>query len=148
MDRRSWLKLSAAFGAAMFGMVSGAQAQDTIKVGELNSYKNFAAFLEPYKKGMELAVDEINASGGVLGKKFEIVSRDDTGNTGEAVRLADELMTREKTAFLIGTFPSTVGLAVARYAKEHKALFIAPEPLPAKTVRSPGNKNPIPPPPP
>src|SRR3546814_3436122 len=97
MDRRSWVKLSAAFGAAMFGMVSGAQAQDTIKVGELNSYKNFAAFLEPYKKGMELAVDEINASGGVLGKKFEIVSRDDTGNTGEAVRLADELMTREKT---------------------------------------------------
>lgn len=140
MDRRSWLKLSAAFGAAMFGMVSGAQAQDTIKIGELNSYKNFAAFLEPYKKGMELAVDEINASGGVLGKKFEIVSRDDTGNTGEAVRLADELMTREKTAFLIGTFPSNVGLAVASYAKEHKALFIAAEPLTDKIVWEQGNK--------
>ena len=54
MNRRSWLKLSAAFGAAMFAM-SGAQAQDTIKIGEMNSYKNFAAFLEPYKKGMELA---------------------------------------------------------------------------------------------
>lgn len=140
MDRRSWLKLSAAFGAAMFGMVSGAQAQDTIKIGELNSYKNFAAFLEPYKKGMELAVDEINAGGGVLGKKFEIVSRDDTGNTGEAVRLADELMTREKTAFLIGTFPSNVGLAVASYAKEHKALFIAAEPLTDKIVWEQGNK--------
>ncbi|MFC3677634.1 ABC transporter substrate-binding protein [Ferrovibrio xuzhouensis] len=140
MDRRSWLKLSAAFGAAMFGLASGAQAQDTIKVGELNSYKNFAAFLEPYKKGMELAVDEINATGGVLGKKFEIVSRDDTGNTGEAVRLADELMTREKTAFLIGTFPSNVGLAVASYAKEHKALFIAAEPLTDKIVWDQGNK--------
>src|SRR3546814_7865457 len=89
---------------------------------------------------MELAVDEINASGGGLGKKFEIVSRDDTGNTGEAVRLADELMTREKTAFLIGTFPSNVGLAVASYAKEHKALFIAAEPLTDKIVWDQGNK--------
>ena len=140
MDRRNVLKLSAAFGAVMFGMVSGAQAQDTIKVGELNSYKNFAAFLEPYKKGMELAVEQINAGGGVLGKKFEIVSRDDTGNTGEAVRMADELMTREKAAFLIGTFPSNVGLAVASYAKEHKTLFIAAEPLTDKIVWEQGNK--------
>ena len=46
-----------------------AAAQDTIKLGELNSYKVFAAFLEPYKKGMELAVDEVNAAGGVLGKQ-------------------------------------------------------------------------------
>ena len=79
MNRRSWLKLSAAFGAAMFAM-SGAQAQDTIKIGEMNSYKNFAAFLEPYKKGWELAVEQANASGGALGKKIEIVSRDDNGN--------------------------------------------------------------------
>jgi branched-chain amino acid transport system substrate-binding protein len=140
MDRRSWLKLSAAFGAAMFGAMSGAQAQDTIKIGEMNSYKNFAAFLEPYKKGMELAVEQVNAGGGVLGKKIEVVSRDDTGNTGEAVRLADELMTREKTAFLIGTFPSNVGLAVASYAKEHKTLSIAAEPLTDKIVWDQGNK--------
>lgn len=139
MDRRSWLKLSAAFGAAMFAM-SGAQAQDTIKIGEMNSYKNFAAFLEPYKKGWELAVEQANASGGALGKKIEIVSRDDNGNPGDAVRIAEELVTREKVAFLIGTFPSNVGLAVASFAKEKKVLFIAAEPLTDKIVWDQGNK--------
>jgi branched-chain amino acid transport system substrate-binding protein len=140
MDRRSWLKLSAAFGAAMFGLVSGAQAQDTIKIGEMNSYKNFAAFLEPYKKGWELAVEQINAGGGLLGKKLEIVSRDDNGNPGDAVRIAEELVTREKVSFLIGTFPSNVGLAVASFAKEKKVLFIAAEPLTDKIVWDQGNK--------
>lgn len=139
MNRRSWLKLSAAFGAAMFAM-SGAQAQDTIKIGEMNSYKNFAAFLEPYKRGWELAVEQVNASGGLLGKKLEIVSRDDNGNPGDAVRIAEELVTREKVSFLIGTFPSHVGLAVASFAKEKKVLFIAAEPLTDKIVWDQGNK--------
>ena len=139
MNRRSWLKLSAAFGAVMFAM-SGAQAQDTIKIGEMNSYKNFAAFLEPYKRGWELAVEQVNASGGLLGKKLEIVSRDDNGNPGDAVRIAEELVTRERVSFLIGTFPSHVGLAVASFAKEKKVLFIAAEPLTDKIVWDQGNK--------
>ncbi len=117
-----------------------AQAQEPIRIGELNSYKVFAAFLEPYKKGMELAVDEINAGGGVLGRKIEIVSRDDNGQPADAVRVAEELLTREKVAFLIGTFPSNVGLAVASFAKERKVLFIAAEPLTDKIVWDQGNR--------
>lgn len=140
MNRRTWLKWSAAFGAAAYLMAGGAQAQDTIKIGEMNSYKNFAAFLEPYKKGWELAVEEVNASGGLLGKKLEIVSRDDNGQPGDAVRIAEELVTREKVSFLIGTFPSNVGLAVASFAKEKKVLFIAAEPLTDKIVWDQGNK--------
>ncbi|WP_374299102.1 ABC transporter substrate-binding protein [Ferrovibrio sp.] len=141
MDRRTWLKWSAAFGIAVAGLMgSGAQAQDTIKIGEMNSYKNFAAFLEPYKKGWELAVEQVNASGGLLGKKLEIVSRDDNGQPGDAVRIAEELLTREKVSFLIGTFPSNVGLAVASFAKEKKTLFIAAEPLTDKIVWDQGNK--------
>lgn len=141
MNRRTWLKWSAAFGIAVAGLMgSGAQAQDTIKIGEMNSYKNFAAFLEPYKKGWELAVEQVNASGGLLGKKLEIVSRDDNGQPGDAVRIAEELVTREKVSFLIGTFPSHVGLAVASFAKEKKVLFIAAEPLTDKIVWDQGNK--------
>ncbi|HLT75829.1 MAG TPA: ABC transporter substrate-binding protein [Ferrovibrio sp.] len=140
MNRRTLLKLSTAFGAALFGFASAAQAQDTIKLGEMNSYKVFAAFLEPYKKGWELAVEEVNAAGGVLGKKLEIVSRDDNGNPGDAVRVAEELLSREKVAFLIGTFPSHVGLAVSSFAKEKKVLFIAAEPLTDKIVWDQGNK--------
>jgi len=126
---------------AMAAVFSGpAAAQGTIKIGELNSYKTFPAFLEPYKKGWELALEEINAAGGVLGRKLEVVSRDDQGNPGEAVRVAEELLSRENVAFLMGTFPSNVGLAVADFAKQKKVLFIAAEPLTDKIVWQNGNK--------
>ncbi len=69
LTRHRLLAGAAALSAAA-SFVLPAAAQDTIKIGELNSYKNFAAFLEPYKKGMELAVEEVNAAGGVLGKKI------------------------------------------------------------------------------
>src|SRR5471032_581623 len=126
---------------AMAAVFSGpAAAQGTIKIGEMNSYKVFPAFLEPYKKGWELALEEINAAGGVLGRKLEVVSRDDQGNPGEAVRVAEELLSRENVAFLIGTFPSNVGLAVADFAKQKKVLFIAAEPLTDKIVWQNGNR--------
>jgi branched-chain amino acid transport system substrate-binding protein len=110
-----------------------------IKIGEMNSYKVFPAFLEPYKKGWELAVEEVNAAGGVLGRKIEIVSRDDNGNPADAVRVAEELVSRENVSLLIGTFPSNVGLAVADFAKQRKILFIAAEPLTDKIVWDAGN---------
>jgi branched-chain amino acid transport system substrate-binding protein len=111
-----------------------------IRLGELNSYKTFPAFLEPYKKGMELAQDEINAGGGVLGRRLEIVSRDDNGNPGDAVRVAEELLSREKVALLMGTFASNVGLAVSDLAKQRKVLFLAAEPLTDKIVWDSGNR--------
>ncbi len=112
----------------------------TIKIGELNSYKVFPAFLEPYKKGWELALEEINASGGVLGRKLEIVSRDDGGTPGDAVRVAEELIAREKVNLLMGTFASHVGLAVANLAAQRKVLFLAAEPLTDKIVWENGNR--------
>ena len=65
--------------------------KDRIRVGELNSYKVFPAFLEPYKKGMELAIDEVNAGGGVLGRKLELVVRDDNGNWFSLTERSEEL---------------------------------------------------------
>src|SRR5829696_5099433 len=103
--------------AALLGLsiAAPASAQGPIKIGELNSYKVFPAFLEPYKKGMELAVEEINARGGVLGRKLELVVRDDGGNPGDAVRVAEELVSRERVNVLLGTFASNVGLAVSNF---------------------------------
>ena len=115
-------------------------AAQPVRLGELNSYKVFPAFLEPYKKGMELALAEINAGGGVLGRPLEIVSRDDNGNPGDAVRAAEELLSREKVVMLMGTFASNVGLAVADLAKQRKVLFLAAEPLTDKIVWEGGNK--------
>jgi len=80
--------------SALMGATLSAQAQNTIKIGEINSYKAQPAFLEPYKKGMELAIDEINAAGGFMGKKYELITRDDNANPGDAVRVAEELISR------------------------------------------------------
>ena len=126
-------------GLVGLALVGQAAAQAPIKLGEINSYKVFPAFLEPYKKGWELAVEEVNAAGGVLGRKIEVVSRDDNGNPGDAVRAAEELLSREGASILIGTFPSNVGLAVADFAKQRKVLFIAAEPLTDKIVWDNGN---------
>ena len=129
----------AALGVALV-MTSLAASAQPIKLGELNSYKVFPAFLEPYKKGMDLALDEVNAAGGVLGRPLEIVSRDDTGSPGDAVRVAEELISREKVVLLMGTFASNVGLAVADLAKQRQVLFLAAEPLTDKIVWENGNK--------
>jgi len=129
-----------ALASAIAGGAPLPAAAQPIKLGELNSYKVFPAFLEPYKRGMELALAEVNAAGGVLGRPLEIVSRDDNGTPGDAVRVAEELLAREKVALLMGTFPSNVGLAVADLARQRKAVFIAAEPLSDKIVWENGNR--------
>jgi len=136
--RRTFLLLSA-IALAACDAAPGLFAQ-TIKLGEINEYKQFPAFLEPYRKGMELAIEEVNATGGVLGRKLEIVSRDDNGVPGDAVRVTEELLTREKVTLVMGTFASNVGLAVADLAKRRQVLFIAAEPLTDKIVWESGNK--------
>src|SRR5213075_2969629 len=120
-------------------IAAGSAGAQPIKIGELNSYKVFPAFLEPYKKGFELALEEINAKGGVNGRKLEIVSRDDGGTPGDAVRVAEELISREKVDVLMGTFASNVGLAVANLAAQRKIVFLAAEPLTDKIVWENGN---------
>src|SRR3990170_7053660 len=132
------------FYFALAGLVAGlatpAGAQQTIKIGELNSYKAQPAFLDPYKKGWEMAIEEVNAKGGVLGKKLEVVSRDDGGDPGVAVRVADELVTREGVNIIAGTFLSHIGLAVTDYAGKKKVFFLAAEPLTDKITWQNGNR--------
>ena len=130
----------AAAAASLVWGLAPAMAQSVIKIGEINSYKAQPAFLEPYKKGMELAVDEINAAGGVNGKKFQLIIRDDNANPGDAVRAAEELVSREQVDVLSGTFLSHIGLAVADFAKQKKFFFLAGEPLTDKIVWQGGNK--------
>jgi branched-chain amino acid transport system substrate-binding protein len=130
----------ACVGALAISLSPMASAQETIKIGELNSYKSQTAFLDPYKKGWEMAIEEINAKGGVLGKKLEVVSRDDGSNPGDAVRVADELVTREGVNILTGTFLSNIGLAVTEFAGKKQVFFLAAEPLTDKITWQNGNK--------
>ncbi len=126
--------------ASLVAIAGSAFAQGTIKIGEINSYKAQPAFLEPYKKGMELAIEEVNAAGGVNGKKLELVIRDDGANPGDAVRVAEELVSREKVDVLAGSFLSNIGLALTDFAKQKKFFFLASEPLSDRIVWQGGNR--------
>src|ERR671921_1905525 len=132
-----WLAL----GAALALGAPAAQAQQApIKLGELNSYAQWAAFTVPYRNGWQMALEEINAKGGVLGRKIEIVSRDDGSTTGDATRVAEELVTREGVSFLFGSFLSNVGVAMADYANQRKILYLAAEPLTDAITMAQGNR--------
>jgi len=140
IDRRRFVSGLAAAGTAFTAQPVRAQG-NPIRVGEMNSYSRFAAFSVPYRNGMQLAQDEINAKGGVIGgRPLEIIFRDDGAAPGDAVRVAEELLTREKVDFLAGTFLSNVGLAVADFANQRKVLFLATEPLSDAVTMAGGNR--------
>src|SRR5271167_3186867 len=126
--------------AAVFASAGPVVADDTIKIGEISSYSAIPSFTEPYRKGWQLALDEINAAGGVDGKKLEVISKDDGGKPADAVTAANELVANDGVAMLAGTFFSNIGLAVSDYAKQKKILFLAAEPLTDAITLTKGNR--------
>jgi branched-chain amino acid transport system substrate-binding protein len=120
---------------------AGKAAQGPILIGEINSYSGIAAgFTQPYRQAVEMAVDEVNAGGGLLGRKVEVRFRDDKGNPAEAIKHAQELVTGERVSLLAGTYLSNVGLAVSDFAKQQKVLFVAAEPLSEALTWSQGHR--------
>jgi branched-chain amino acid transport system substrate-binding protein len=111
-----------------------------IKIGEINSYSSIPQFTTPYKQGWQLAVEEVNAAGGLLGRKVEVIARDDAGKPEEALKHAIELTSSEKVDVLAGGFLSNVGLALADHAVKNKRLFVASEPLTDAMVWDKGNR--------
>src|SRR5271166_4599372 len=126
--------------AAAFAVVGPAVADDTIRFGEINSYSAIPSFTEPYRKGWQLALDEINAKGGVHGKKLVVISKDDGGKPADAVTAANELVSKDEVALLAGTFFSHIGLAVSDFAKQKKVFFLAAEPLTDAVTWSQGHR--------
>jgi len=115
--------------ALVLAMPLAASAQKPIKVGfPMILSGPGALFGEPASKGAQMFVDEINAKGGVLGRKIELLPRDTKGNADEAVRVSRELILKENVDFLVGTLTSAEGPAVSVVAKENKVVFIAPIP--------------------
>lgn len=142
IDRRRFLCAGAAVAAALSAVLGGwpARAAEPIRIGEINSYSGLPAFTLPYRNGWQLALEQINAGGGVLGRPLEVISRDDAGKPGDALTAANELVAREDVVLLMGTFFSHVGLAVADFAAQKKILFIAAEPLSDALVWEKGNR--------
>jgi branched-chain amino acid transport system substrate-binding protein len=130
MRHRDWLL--ALWAAAALAPLP-ATAADTIKIGFPMPLSGPAAvYGVPVTKGAELAVADINAKGGVLGRKLELLPRDSKANADEAVRLARELIIKNNVDFLSGTLTSAEAPAVSTIAKENKVVFVAPV---AKTTR-------------
>lgn len=113
--------------------------QGEIKVGEINSYSSLPGFTEPYRKGLELAVKQINDAGGIKGKKLVVITKDDGGKPGDALTAANELVSRDGVVMIAGGFLSNIGLALSDFAKQKKVLYIAAEPLTDAIVWSKGN---------
>jgi branched-chain amino acid transport system substrate-binding protein len=126
---------------ALAALALSAQAEKPILIGEISSYSTVPAFTLPYRNGWELAVEEVNAAGGLLdGRKLEVISRDDGGKPDNATRHATELLSSQKVDLLAGTFLSNVGLAVSDIALRNRALFVAAEPLTDAMVWEKGNR--------
>ncbi len=139
MQRR--VLLGAARALIFTGLTPSAFAQSgEIKIGEINSYSLLPAFTEPYRKGWQLAVEEVNAAGGINGKKLVVISKDDGGKPAEAQTAANELVSSENVSMLVGTFLSNIGLAVSDFAKQKKVFFLAAEPLTDAITWSKGNR--------
>ena len=125
---------------AILSAPPAAFAADTIKIGEVQTYSKLTSFTVPYRNGWQLALEEINNAGGVMGKKIEVISRDDAGEPGKAVTIAEELILKDKVVLIMGSFLSNVGLAMTDFAKRNKVLYVAAEPLSDAVVWAKGNR--------
>lgn len=127
-------------GLAMLAFAVQAQEGKAIKVGDINSYSAAPLLAGAYRNGWQLALEEINATGGINGRPLEIVSLDDGGKQDAALQQVRALIETEKVDVLIGCYLSNIGLAVSAEAARHKKLFIAAEALTDAITWDKGNR--------
>jgi branched-chain amino acid transport system substrate-binding protein len=100
---------------------------DTVKIGLIASLSGPSAKSgEAITRGMTIAIDEINAAGGLLGKQVELLRRDDEANPGKGLTAARELIQREKVAVLFGGLQTPVSLAIVPFVNQVKVPFMGP----------------------
>lgn len=115
----------AGFAIAIVGGAIPAQAQEVIKFGLVAALSGQSARSgEAITRGLAIAIDEINAKGGVNGKKVVLVTRDDESNPAKGVLAARELVQREQVAVLFGGLDTPVSLAIVPFANQMKIPFI------------------------
>jgi branched-chain amino acid transport system substrate-binding protein len=129
-DRRSLLKAGAVIGVTQLAspFVRTVRAADTVKIGVDNPLTGtYAALGKNEGIGMALAVDEINAKGGILGRQVELSIEDSTsGDAGTAVQKANKLIDRDQVNFIIGNINSALAQAIANVANEKKVFHVVP----------------------
>jgi branched-chain amino acid transport system substrate-binding protein len=107
------------------GLASNAWAVEPIKVGLVAALSGQSAKSgEALTRGLSLAIDEVNAKGGVLGRPLELVRRDDESNPSKGMLAARELVQREKVTLLFGGLDTPVSLAIVPLANQMKVPFM------------------------
>src|SRR5688572_10654844 len=124
MRRMTWLVVLVALTvAASVASVAPAQAPKVVKIGDLGSKVGvFEGYGKYQTMGMQMAVEELNAKGGVLGHKIEIVSEDDETKPAPAVRKAEKLILQDEVKLLVGAVSSGATMAVMDVTKKHKTI--------------------------
>jgi branched-chain amino acid transport system substrate-binding protein len=129
VDRRTLVKSTAALAAAQFAspFVIRARAADPVRLGLDNPLTGtYAAYGKNELVGCQMALDEINAKGGILGRPVELLVEDSTsGDAGTAVQKARKLIEGDKVDFLLGNVNSALALAMAQVSNE-KGIFSPP----------------------
>src|SRR5262245_61110508 len=140
-SRRTQLRLIAlACGALLAGPLAAAE---TVKIGFVTALSGQSAKAgEAINRGLTIAIDEINAKGGVLGgRPLELVKRDDEGNPAKGQVAARELIFKEKVAVLIGGLDTPVSLAIIQISNEQKVPFMGPWAAGTGITRNGANPN-------
>lgn len=126
-SRRSFIQLTAAAAVSACFALPAYAADDTIKIGLVTALSGESARAgEALTRGLTIAIDELNAKGGVLGKKFELVRRDDEAQPAKGVTAARELIFKEKVAVLFGGLDTPVSMAIVPIVNQEKAIYIGP----------------------
>ena len=121
------MKLASRLLLTLVVLALALRAQDTIKVGEYASLTGKeASFGQQSHKGLTLAIEELNAAGGVLGKKLELITEDNQTKPGESATAVKKLISRDKVVALIGEVASGRSLEAAPIAQAAKIPMIAP----------------------
>ncbi|MBX9932092.1 MAG: ABC transporter substrate-binding protein [Methylobacterium sp.] len=108
-------------------LIPGAHAAETLKIGLVTALSGQSAKSgEAISRGIGLALDEINAKGGVLGQPLELVARDDEANPSKGVLAARELIQRVGVVALVGGLDTPVSMAIVPIANQMKVPFLGP----------------------
>jgi len=111
------------FAVLAAALSTAALAQAPLRIGAINPYSGpLALYGDEVARGYQLAVDEQNAKGGVLGRKVELV-RGDAANPQQGIAAVDQLVTRDKVDLFIGTYISAVSNSASDAAQRYNKVY-------------------------
>jgi branched-chain amino acid transport system substrate-binding protein len=127
MTQFSRRHMLAAMGASVAApSVLRAQSSEPIRLGGMLPLSGPASIEgRQILSGIQFAIEEANAKGGVLGRRIELVMEDDESNSTKGVTAVRRLIEREKSPFIVGTYASAVAIAASKIAAEYKVAMLS-----------------------